>query len=482
MPISVPFIPTITSAGLTAIFNAQSTGVEFALSHIAFGTAQYTPDGTETALQAEKVRVPIAGGGPISPTQIQIYAVAMAAAGDPFFVGEVGFFGDNGATLLAVYSSTSPPTLFLSDTVSTSVSYALGLAALPANSVTVTIDPSASAALLILGQHVASADPHPQYVEKVNGAAFYDATVTFVEDALVVGDDGLVYQSLQNANIGHVPSTSPTWWGPVSVPPATANKHAVQLQQAQTMRGQMQSVSTLDASASVGAGAIAGAVLYYFGNTANQTITLPPRASVISITDRSITKFVNTSSVSVTIAPTGGEQIGGGTGESLTSIVLAPGDDLQLLAASEFSAWAAIGGSALRQFNPLVVANATAAQDAVPVAQLQSGAPTYAVAGGTANALTVNLTPAITKYAPGMAIRVNITENNAAGGVTLNVNGLGALPVVGLDHLPLTAGALTLSGYADFELSDSANTFVMRSCSYAPSKSYPASSRRTLRR
>ncbi|CAN7647098.1 phage tail-collar fiber domain-containing protein [Paraburkholderia terricola] len=215
MPTSTPLQPTITSAGLAAIFNAQSTGVEFVLSHIAFGTGQYTPDGSETALHVEKVRVPIAGGGRISPTQIQIYAIAMAAAGDPFFVGEVGFFGDNGATLLAVYSSTAAPSLFLSDTVSTSVSYALGLAALPAGSVTVTIDPSASAALLLIGNHVAAADPHPQYVEKVNGVAFYDPTLTFNQGAEIIGDDLLVYQSAQAGNINHLPSTSPAWWVPL---------------------------------------------------------------------------------------------------------------------------------------------------------------------------------------------------------------------------------------------------------------------------
>jgi hypothetical protein len=215
MPTSVPVQPTITEAGLAAIFNAQSTGVEFALTHIAFGTAQYVPDGTETALQAEKVRVTIAGGGRISPTQIQIYAIAQAVAGSPFFVGEVGFFGDDGATLLAVYSSTATPNLFLSDTVSTSVSYALGLAALPAASVTVTIDPSASAALLLIGQHVAAANPHPQYVEKVNGIAFYDPTLAFDQGAQIIGDDLLVYQSTQANNLGNLPSTSPSWWVPL---------------------------------------------------------------------------------------------------------------------------------------------------------------------------------------------------------------------------------------------------------------------------
>lgn len=215
MPTSVPLQPTLTEAGVAAVFNAQSTGLEFVISHIAFGTAQYVPDGSEIGLRVEKVRVPIAGGGRISPTQIQIYAVAMAAAGNPFFVGEIGFFGNNGTTLLAVYSSTGTPSLYLSDTVATSVSYALGLAALPANSVTVTIDPSASAALLIMGNHVAAADPHPQYVQKVNGVAFYDPTVTFNNGAQIIGDDLLVYQSTQANNIGHTPSSSPSWWVPL---------------------------------------------------------------------------------------------------------------------------------------------------------------------------------------------------------------------------------------------------------------------------
>lgn len=171
MPTSVPIVPEVTQAGLAAIFNLQGTGVQYQLSHIAFGTAQYNPTGLETALQAEKVRVPIAGGGMQSPTQAQVYAAVMAASGSPFFAGEIGFFGGNGANLLAVYSSTASPILFISDQIVTSVSYALGLEALPAGSVTVLIDPSASAALLLIGDHVAAANPHPQYVTQAEANA-----------------------------------------------------------------------------------------------------------------------------------------------------------------------------------------------------------------------------------------------------------------------------------------------------------------------
>jgi hypothetical protein len=457
MPISVPVTPTITAVGLAAVFNAQSTGVDFEISHIAFGTAQYNPNGTETALQAEKVRVPIAGGGPISPTQIQIYAVAMAASGDPFFVGEVGFFGDNGATLLAVYSSTATPNLFLSDTVATSVSYALGLAALPANSVTVTIDPSASAALLIIGQHVASPDPHPQYVQKVNGVAFYDPTVTFKQGAEIIGDDLLVYQSIQANNIGHPPSTSPTWWVPLynygntpvtgltnagvtlsstqaarsritltgaltanlniifptwqkdwtivnattgnftitcktaagsgaiiaqggaasiygdgtninlpalAVGTATQPAHALQLQQAQGMRMQYRA-QTGPATSQNMTTAIAGESIIWAGGTG--TLTLPDVSTMNFIGVDAVT-FTNCGTGPVTIACFAGQAIAGPVA-SPASIVLQIGDDLVITPRST-TTWRTVSGSALRQFAPLVIAPAVAANQAAQLGQI----------------------------------------------------------------------------------------------------------------
>lgn len=66
----------------------------------------------------------------------------------------------------------------------------------------------------------------------------------------------------------------------------------------------------------------------------------------------------------------------------------------------------------------------------------------YAVAGGTANALTVALSPAVTSLAElvGMPLRIRATLGNT-GDVTVAVNGLAAIPVrqVGL---PLPAGVV----------------------------------------
>jgi hypothetical protein len=54
-----------------------------------------------------------------------------------------------------------------------------------------------------------------------------------------------------------------------------------------------------------------------------------------------------------------------------------------------------------------------------------AGAFNFCTAGGTANALTCTLNPAITQYRPGTCFLVHVTATNTAS-ATLNVNGLGA--------------------------------------------------------
>lgn len=83
--------------------------------------------------------------------------------------------------------------------------------------------------------------------------------------------------------------------------------------------------------------------------------------------------------------------------------------------AAELTAGAAAGGTSARLFtNPSTLA-----------AHIQSGAWLFATTGGTADAITATLTPAITAFSHGMILCVhNTTANNA--GATFNPNGLGA--------------------------------------------------------
>jgi len=102
---STALLPTITKAGMTALFNATLTGLQAELSHVALGTASWTPDDTATALQAEVSRVPVAGGRLIDWNQIQV--TALDDSDVLFECYEVGFYLDSGE-LFAIWSD---PTL-----------------------------------------------------------------------------------------------------------------------------------------------------------------------------------------------------------------------------------------------------------------------------------------------------------------------------------------------------------------------------------
>ncbi len=82
----------------------------------------------------------------------------------------------------------------------------------------------------------------------------------------------------------------------------------------------------------------------------------------------------------------------------------------------------------------------------------QSGKWTYAVAGGTANALTVTLSPAPGALVPGMVLDVGILAENT-GAATLDVNGLGAVPIrtmsgAALQRADLQIGSITRLVYS----------------------------------
>ena len=71
-----------------------------------------------------------------------------------------------------------------------------------------------------------------------------------------------------------------------------------------------------------------------------------------------------------------------------------------------------------------------------PALDVQSGKWGYAIAGGTADALTATLVPAPSAYVAGMVFAVRINSNNT-GPATINFNGLGVKPVVRGDGSPL---------------------------------------------
>ncbi|UXT99458.1 phage tail protein [Agrobacterium tumefaciens] len=79
----------------------------------------------------------------------------------------------------------------------------------------------------------------------------------------------------------------------------------------------------------------------------------------------------------------------------------------------------------------------------------QSGKWSYALAGGTANALTATLSPAPAALTPGMTIRLKIASTNTAA-ATLSVNGLGPVSIRKADISASEARDLVKDAIVDF--------------------------------
>jgi hypothetical protein len=99
--------PTITAAGRNLFaMNAASTFVMSGFS-IALGTGLYEPEGDETALQAEVVRISAADASIVANDQIRISATLGNGAANGAKIGEVGIY--YGSTLVAILSKPSTP-------------------------------------------------------------------------------------------------------------------------------------------------------------------------------------------------------------------------------------------------------------------------------------------------------------------------------------------------------------------------------------
>ena len=93
------------------------------------------------------------------------------------------------------------------------------------------------------------------------------------------------------------------------------------------------------------------------------------------------------------------------------------------------------------------VADGTLATDAPNVGQVQDGSFVYeGTVGGDADNITITLNPPLTAYAAGQVFRFLAGGTCTGGGVTLNVDGLGAVDVVTNSIADPRAGDISLNG------------------------------------
>lgn len=127
-------VPTLTLAGLNAVFNAQGDGLQARITHIVLGDQGRTPSPSHTSLGNQRRRIPIADGEKTGDRQLHVTGV-VDGDGPEFWVREVGFELEDG-TLLAIWSNTQP-LAYVSNNVPLLLAFDLRLEALPANAVTI---------------------------------------------------------------------------------------------------------------------------------------------------------------------------------------------------------------------------------------------------------------------------------------------------------------------------------------------------------
>ncbi len=157
-----PIIFTLTNAGLNAALDADANGLTLSLTQIGIGSGKYTPAATRTALQTEIARYPLSGGD-IEPNSKTLRFSAILESVTTQQAFEVGLFTSTGV-LFAVASTTgTDPLILVTANIAFVGSFGLVVSEIPPGSVTVVTDPNAPLAVTLLAQHVAAANPHPQY-------------------------------------------------------------------------------------------------------------------------------------------------------------------------------------------------------------------------------------------------------------------------------------------------------------------------------
>lgn len=183
----------ITSAGLAAAVTASGLGGSVPITHVQMGSAAYNPTGSETALTTPREYVTVASGSISGAAQCTVLALFTVAgfSGSPYNVGEIGFWsgvpGGGGSVLFAV-ASVSGSNFGLRAANAFSVEITMALTGVPSGSVSVTVDPTASVAHLLVANHEAASNPHPQYATDADLSAHVAASDPHTQYVEKAGD------------------------------------------------------------------------------------------------------------------------------------------------------------------------------------------------------------------------------------------------------------------------------------------------------
>lgn len=157
-----PIIMTITDSAKNAMLDSENTGITLRLERLAIGSGRYNPSGNETALKNEISRHVITVGD-IEPATHTLRLFSVVKANTETEVWELGLY-DTENRLFALASSTDKPLFKVYPDIDFVGNFALKLDAFDASKVQVVTDPNGALSLVLMSQHLAHPNPHPQYL------------------------------------------------------------------------------------------------------------------------------------------------------------------------------------------------------------------------------------------------------------------------------------------------------------------------------
>ena len=157
-----PIIMTITDSAKNAMLDSENTGITLRLERLAIGSGRYNPSGNETALKNEISRHVITVGD-IEPATHTLRLFSVVKATTETEVWELGLY-DTENRLFALASSTDKPLFKVYPDIDFVGNFALKLDAFDTSKVQVVTDPNGALSLVLMSQHLAHANPHPQYL------------------------------------------------------------------------------------------------------------------------------------------------------------------------------------------------------------------------------------------------------------------------------------------------------------------------------
>ena len=157
-----PIIMTITNSAKNAMLDSENTGITLRLERLAIGSGRYNPSGNETALKNEISRHVITVGD-IEPATHTLRLFSVVKATTETEVWELGLY-DTENRLFALASATDKPLFKVYPDIDFVGNFAIKLDAFDASKVQVVTDPNGALSLVLMSQHLAHPNPHPQYL------------------------------------------------------------------------------------------------------------------------------------------------------------------------------------------------------------------------------------------------------------------------------------------------------------------------------